>query len=789
MSKHKIIRRILGTSLTVACLAAAAIPAAAGDITIEMPGAMMSVETPDGSRYLTTTAQRASSEIPLILGINVVGGNLFNGAVIMSGTDINDNPDPYIWNYNFLYPDTEIGGAMLASGAVRAGYEDYDASIVYEHGISEGTSNGGMQNSNGLYDSGGANQTMSGAMEEYGGVSYGVYKLIDVWIGFNSDVLEQIDFVQNEMDRTSEYYQEGYATYAPLITDVSTGTVTARAYAWVEMGEALSAYLEEHPNLSARYGDPLTLCYNIQEFAFGIPYYIDSLIDAGKLTKITGAWINATTDDGITFTLEDPADIGGVKADAYAVANTVNWLTGTYTMDQILDAGVSVIVIGDAGYGYTSGNTTMQGGSTSSTLTRAYLEGLMEETGCTYAEAPVVIDAANESVTAGTNSYNYAPTTPLYVPYIAAYMYMEQLSALAASGDSVAAAINPTALFTYACDEFFHIKDDAADTIAVYWIDTKWDATDSELDKVPNTTDYVYDKAAVVTAIQTGIRYALDNANNASVYLNGAYRETETAYTLAQMIGKSNAGSFADVITANADGTYMATAGSSSVDVTALVVYYGIDGLAALVDDYAAHMNAHAWKPDTSIAGTYGYGLAVDTVEIVGSFADVLTGQYYSDPVAWAVEKNVTTGTTATTFSPNDTCTRGQIITFLWRAAGEPAAALSDSFSDVAADSYYAEAIAWASEQGLDDSVGAFEPEAPCTRAMVVEYLYRLTGSPENTAETAFDDVAADADYAAAVAWAVENGITTGTTTETFSPNDTCTRAQIVTFLWRYFAA
>ncbi|MCD7711503.1 MAG: S-layer homology domain-containing protein, partial [Firmicutes bacterium] len=140
-------------------------------------------------------------------------------------------------------------------------------------------------------------------------------------------------------------------------------------------------------------------------------------------------------------------------------------------------------------------------------------------------------------------------------------------------------------------------------------------------------------------------------------------------------------------------------------------------------------------------------------------------------------------------FSPNDTCTRGQIITFLWRAAGEPAAELSDSFSDVAADSYYAEAIAWASEQGLDDSVGSFEPEAPCTRAMVVEYLYRLTGSPENTTEAAFDDVAADADYAAAVAWAVENGITTGTTTETFSPNDTCTRAQIVTFLWRYFAA
>ena len=155
------------------------------------------------------------------------------------------------------------------------------------------------------------------------------------------------------MDQSSPYYQAGYADYDPLITDVATGTVTSRAYAWVEMVNALSGYLQEHPELSVRYGDPKALCYNIQEFVFGIPYYIDSLIDEGKLTKLTGAYISATSDDGLTFTVSDPATLGDVRADCYAVGNTIDWLEGDYTMGQLKEAGLGVLVIGSAGYGYT----------------------------------------------------------------------------------------------------------------------------------------------------------------------------------------------------------------------------------------------------------------------------------------------------------------------------------------------------------------------------------------------------------------------------------------------------
>ena len=161
------------------------------------------------------------------------------------------------------------------------------------------------------------------------------------------------------------------------------------------------------------------------------------------------------------------------------------------------------------------------------------------------------------------------------------------------------------------------------------------------------------------------------------------------------------------------------------------------------------------------------------------AFADVVAGSYYSNPVKWAVEKGITTGTTATTFSPNNTCTRAQIITFLWRAAGSPEPKNTASFTDVAADTYYAKACAWAAENGMT-SGKTFAPNDPCTREMAVEFMWKSAGSPK-APSASFNDVSAPA-----VDWAVANGITTGTSATTFNPNAACTRAQIVTFLWRY---
>ena len=171
---------------------------------------------------------------------------------------------------------------------------------------------------------------------------------------------------------------------------------------------------------------------------------------------------------------------------------------------------------------------------------------------------------------------------------------------------------------------------------------------------------------------------------------------------------------------------------------------------------------------------------------VVGGFSDVKADSYCADAVLWAVEKGITNGTTATTFSPNATCTTAQILTFLWRANGSPEMTGANPFSDVVPGSFCYEAALWAAKEGLV-SGSTFNGNAPCTRAATVTYLWKLAGKP--TVGTAnFSDVSADADYAQAVAWAVREGITNGTTATTFSPSNTCTRGQIVTFLHRDMA-
>ena len=169
-------------------------------------------------------------------------------------------------------------------------------------------------------------------------------------------------------------------------------------------------------------------------------------------------------------------------------------------------------------------------------------------------------------------------------------------------------------------------------------------------------------------------------------------------------------------------------------------------------------------------------------------FTDVPKGSYYEEAVNWAVAQGITAGTTATTFSPNNPCTRAQAVTFLWRAAGSPAPqSHAMPFTDVAEGSYYHDAVLWAMENGITKGTSdtAFTPNAKCTRAQIVTFLWRSQKSPASDSVNPFTDVAADAYYANAVLWAAENGVTSGTTATTFSPNNNCTRAQIVTFLWR----
>lgn len=168
-------------------------------------------------------------------------------------------------------------------------------------------------------------------------------------------------------------------------------------------------------------------------------------------------------------------------------------------------------------------------------------------------------------------------------------------------------------------------------------------------------------------------------------------------------------------------------------------------------------------------------------------FTDVAAGAWYAEAVKWAVEKNITTGTSATTFSPETTCTTAQILTFLWRACGSPKTEAANGFTDVSASDYFYDAALWAGSKGMV-SGDTLSPDTPCTRASTVMFIWQAKDKPASGSASSFTDVPADADYAAAVAWAVENSVTSGTSATTFSPADTCTRSQIVTFLNRAFA-
>ena len=195
--------------------------------------------------------------------------------------------------------------------------------------------------------------------------------------------------------------------------------------------------------------------------------------------------------------------------------------------------------------------------------------------------------------------------------------------------------------------------------------------------------------------------------------------------------------------------------------------------------------------------GKYTFTMPAGKVEInaafvkeveTSPFSDVSTSAYYYEAVKWAQEKGITGGIGNGLFGPNQPCTRAQIVTFLWRAAGSPEPKTMSSFADVSMDAYYAKAVAWAVENGITTGTGdgKFSPDATCTRAQSVTFLFRAIGKLVDS-KAEFSDVLTDSYYANAVAWAVENGVTNGIGDGLFGPDNSCTRAQIVTFLFRAY--
>ena len=195
--------------------------------------------------------------------------------------------------------------------------------------------------------------------------------------------------------------------------------------------------------------------------------------------------------------------------------------------------------------------------------------------------------------------------------------------------------------------------------------------------------------------------------------------------------------------------------------------------------------------PSSKVTVTPSFSKIEETKPEASPFDDVTANDYFYDAVKWAADKDITGGVSSSLFAPEDGCTRAQIVTFLWRTAGSPEPSALSSFADVPADAYYAKAVAWAVENGITvgTTAATFSPDDICTRAHGVTFLYRAAKATASVGASAFTDVADSAYYADAVKWATEQGITKGISSTLFGPDETCTRAQIVTFLYRLYGS
>ena len=271
---------------------------------------------------------------------------------------------------------------------------------------------------------------------------------------------------------------------------------------------------------------------------------------------------------------------------------------------------------------------------------------------------------------------------------------------------------------------------------------------------------------------------------------------TITPYVVSYSGGGSYTPTYAITVDKTANGTVTAAPGTAKKGDTVTLTAtpdkgYELDTIKALDKD------GKEIKLTDQGNGKYTFTMPAGKVTVKAAFEDsnlvkfddVSKGDYCYEAVKWAVKNGITSGIGNNRFGPNDPCTRGQIVTFLWRAAGSPEPKSMSSFTDVPADSYYAKAVAWAVEKGITSGTGDgnFSPEDPCTRAQSVTFLYRAAGSPAVIGSAEFSDVESDTYYAAAVTWAAKNGITSGTGGGQFGSDDECSRGHIVTFLFNAY--
>ena len=565
---------------------------------------------------------------------------------------------------------------------------------------------------------------------------------------------------------------------------------------------------------------------NITGGKFQITGGVGVLIRAGS-ANITGGEI--VTTGSVNGWVGDKKIDEGCHGVVY---DSVSNYPGAATADKVAVGGDVKIVTDDGNApvkmrrpeGSNENKVGVTGGTFSGPVEKEYLSGLKAELKANSGDAPYSyytdVEAAKEAAkTLGGGTVTDLTATPSTTSFTVTLKFADDVTAnqtTTVAKNGIVVLPTPTrtgyafqgwtdGTNTYPGGDAYTVTAEA--TLTATWKKTAFTVT---LDYANNGETATENRGAndgdtitLPTPTRSG-RYAFVHwTDGVNTYAGGAnYTVTKDAtltavwrYTGSSSSSSSSSSYYAISAPTVANGSVSVTPSSASKGTTVTITVkpndgYELDKL-TVTDKDGNHLSlsdkGNGKYTFTMPAGKVNVDAAFSKIAAGVNFRDVAQNAYYYDAVQWAVEKGITEGTSATTFSPDASCTRAQMVTFLWRAAGSPAPkSAANPFKDVSANDYYYSAVLWAVENGITSGTSAdtFAPNATVTRGQTVTFLYRAAGSPAVSGGS-FSDVAANAYYANAVAWASQHNITSGVGNGNFAPNADCTRAQIVTLLYR----
>lgn len=757
------------------------------------PTKAMSTKGSNGVRNVKMNAFRASIPVAALLGADLVaGGNITfqtqdkdgnRVGLNLIGSDVNVNPDTYVWNFNYVstfynYKNQVRQFAWLDKNGNEVSNEEVWKTLPQSEFMYPILTYD--NNSHNMYASWGGNDTDTGAIAELGGVSKTMCMRPDLVVGNDgTSYADQVNLIRN-LDKNSQYYQEGDENYNPVFVETGCGTIDQKIDGVKIVANALNGIIKNsNGKLITRYGDPYVIATDYEKAIYGIYYYVMSNLEdyGGTIKKKNAAYVSGYNKDDQTYTV------------ATTFSPTYQ-LLGTHTSNKVFGGVTSE---GKPGETKTFKLTASDLAKfdfiyTGSDANKKQLFADFELLGLKSDEVPLVESKALIGVCNGANEWACNVITQEF-PLTQLYMYKDELAKINPNA-------NPMAMVAYIAENWYHISTNGStlQNVVAKMMDGKWDSV-SSLDNVPDKVDYVYSKAAIDKMIEQGIKFAKAHANDSSTWLDGSFNINDPIYKT--LVNGADYDSSRVELTAEKKAAYQKNMSAHAWDPDLTVgIGKGIDGGSSSDGSTGGGGSAGGGStvpvtpttPETPVAG-----VSDDAKNAAAKFNDVNETSWFAEAVGYALKNNLFSGTSDKEFSPNVAMNRGMTVTVLYRMAGSPSVSGNASFNDVSGSAYYAKAVKWAADNNITSGTSAttFSPSASLTREQFVTLLYnyyKATGKDVSDVDSlsAFSDAGSIASYAKTpMQWAVKQGIISGVTVDQIQPKGNATRAQVAAMLMR----